>query len=106
VTELSDETRRLVEKLFDREDQVLAARLLEEQCGSNLPLLGDADKYRLERFRYAALKLSGGQLGELQRAIAVAQQDWRDLLVAAGFGNSLEAHKRWAAEVQASSMRK
>ena len=105
MMELSEETWELVQKLFAPEQHQAAARLLEEECGNNLPFLAELDPYRLERFRFAALKLSGGRLSDLQTAVAVARQDWRDLLVAAGFANSLDAHKQWAAEAIRSASR-
>lgn len=43
----------------------------------------------------AVLKLSAGDLDELDHAVALAKQDWRDLLVAAGFANDPEAHRTW-----------
>ena len=100
MTELSEETWQLVRKLFAPEQQQPVARLLEEQCGNNLPFLAKLDKYQLERFRYAALKLSQGRLSDLQKAITLAQQDWRDLLVAAGFARALDAHKKWAGALE------
>jgi hypothetical protein len=103
MAELSEGTWQVIRKLFGPEERAEVAHLLEQECGNNLPFLGDLDPYRLERFRYAALKLSGGRMSELRTAIAVAKQDWRDLLVAAGFANSLDAHKQWAAEFAASS---
>jgi hypothetical protein len=54
-----------------------------------------ADSIGLERCRFAALKLSCGQLEKLRGAIELAAKDWRDLLMAAGFGRDLEAHLRW-----------
>jgi len=69
-----------------------------EECGNNLPFLQDFDEFKLERFRFAALKLSEGQLNKLDRAVAIAKRDWRDLLVAAGFANNIEAHRSWLPE--------
>jgi hypothetical protein len=57
-----------------------------------------------ERIRLAVLKLSNGNLEELRRAITEARQDWRDVLVWAGFGDSGTAHRRWAQRVRASSL--
>ena len=58
----------------------------------------------LERIRFAALKLSNGDLGELRQAVQIAGIDWRDVLVAAGFGHDLRAHERWfPAETQSES---
>lgn len=66
-----------------------------EDCGDNLPLSGAATPVGLERIRFAVLKLSGGDLNELQRAIDLAKADWRDVLVAAGFGSDPNVHKTW-----------
>ena len=103
MKELSEETWELVQKIFAPEQHQAVARLLTKECGDHLPFLAEFDSYQLERFRYAALKLSRGRLSDLQKAVAIANQDWRDLLVAAGFANSLDEHKRWAAEVLASA---
>ena len=43
----------------------------------------------------AGLKLSGGDLSKLQAAIALAQVDWRDVLMGAGFGEDVSAHRAW-----------
>jgi len=93
--ELSPETLRLVGILFSFEDRERAKALLYEQCGNNLPFLAKADMYVLERFRFAALKSSDGNLSRLESAVKLAQEDWRDLLMATGFADDVEAHKRW-----------
>jgi len=93
--ELSPETLRRVDILFPPEDRERAKALLYEQCGANLPSLGKADMYQLERFRFAALKYSDGNLLMLESAVELAQLDWRDLLMATGFANDVEAHRRW-----------
>ncbi len=54
-----------------------------------------ADATSLERLRFAALKLGGGRLADLYDAVDLANTDWRDLLVAAGFAEDVEAHKSW-----------
>lgn len=92
---LSQRTRQLVEALFDsaREE---AAYWLEEECGNNLPFCADADEAGMERIRFAVLKLSGGNMNQLLRAIDEARMDWRDLLMAAGFGGDTSAHEAWA----------
>lgn len=48
-----------------------------------------------ERVRFAALKVSNGDLKKLAQAIELANQDYRDLLVEAGFANHHEEHQRW-----------
>ena len=101
MVKLSQQTQLRVDLLFHSANRPKAAKLLAEQCGNNLPFLEDADEYALERFRFAALKLSGGDLGELRSAIRLAKADWRDLLVAAGFAEDVGAHKRWLPERRA-----
>jgi hypothetical protein len=41
------------------------------------------------------LKLSAGDLRKLRQEIDSANHDWRDTLVAAGFGQSVTAHRNW-----------
>lgn len=40
-----------------------------------------------------------GEPDKFLAAVELAQLDWRDVLMAAGFGNDLEAHLRWADEL-------
>lgn len=92
---LSVDTVKLVNQLFGPGDRAIACRLLAEHCGTSLPFLGNADSVGLERYRFAALKLSNGTVDGLRRAIELARADWRDLLMAAGFGADVNAHKTW-----------
>lgn len=94
---LSAETQRLAGVLFSGSDLRNASSLLERECGANLPFLEKLDSKQLERFRFAVLKLSGGNLSKLLEAVMLAQTDWRDVLVAAGFADDLHAHEKWAA---------
>ena len=92
---LSTETQRRLEMLFPQEQRREATRLLSEECGNNLPFCQDEDESGLERIRFAALKLSGGDLVRLRDAIQLAKTDWRDLLMAAEFADDPQAHRRW-----------
>lgn len=92
---LSSETRRRVDALFDGPAREAAAELLITQCAANLPLWVNPDERGLERIRFAVLKLGNGDLTELRRAVQMAQVDWRDVLVAAGFGDSVRVHESW-----------
>jgi hypothetical protein len=92
---ISADTKRLIEQDFAPEHRLAAAELLETRCGLNLPLLGDYSTWGIERVRFAVLKLSHGSIDDLARHIEVAMVDWRDSLVAAGFGNSILAHRLW-----------
>ena len=92
---LSPETRRRLDALFAPDDRAEAEQLLVDECGNNLPFLHELDQFQLERFRFAAMKLSQGLLSGLRQAIVLAKTDWRDLLMAAGFDEDLTEHQRW-----------
>lgn len=94
---LSPQTTRRLELLFPPATREDARRLLTDQCGTNLPLSGDITPASLERVRFAALKVSDGQIEKLKKAIELAKADWRDLLVDAGFAHDPQAHKTWLA---------
>ena len=96
---LTERTLRIVERLFDADDVGGAQRMLIEECGTNLPFCETQDAAGLERIRFAVLMLSDGDLDKLRTAIDRASSDWRDVLVAAGFGYSLTAHDEWATDV-------
>lgn len=93
---LTARTQALVDAIFAEPERERAAALLRERCARNLPWLEHATPQSLDRIRFAALKVSGGDLELLQRAVVLAQTDWRDLLVAAGFADDAEAHLGWA----------
>lgn len=92
---LSLETWVRVEALFAPEDRGLVKQLLEEECANNLPFCERLNENGLERIRFAVLKLSAGDLTALGSEIDQAKRDWRDTLMAAGFGLDLTAHQRW-----------
>jgi hypothetical protein len=95
VRALTVETQRRLEALFSSDDRVRAARILTDECADNLPFHDEATPRSLERIRFAALKLSGGRIAELESAVALAKLDWRDLLVAADFAHDTTAHESW-----------
>jgi hypothetical protein len=74
-------TRVRMELVFSKEKRAEAERLLH--------LLST------ERERFAALRLSGGDLEKLKKAIDLGRADFRDLLMEAGFANHHEQHQRW-----------
>lgn len=94
--ELSKRAADIAGRMFPASQREEAARLLMHECGDNLPFLDGRSATELERVRFAVLKLCCGDSEQLPRAIRAAQQDWRDTLVAAGFGHSVTEHERWA----------
>ena len=94
---LSPETQRRLEILFREGNRDAAAKLLIEECGTNLPLCEKSNEFDMERIRFAAIKLSGGDFLDLREAVELAKLDWRDLLCTAGFGSDVKAHEKWLA---------
>ena len=92
---LSPATRSRLNSLFSHADRDEAEQLLVELCSLNLPGSEDATSTLLERVRFGALKLSEGQTSMLCSAIELANTDWRDLLVAAGFADDVNEHLSW-----------
>lgn len=92
---LSPDTQVVIDRLFAPGERDAVRRLLEEECGNNLVQPAVLDPVALERYRFAALRISGGDLGKLGKAIALAKLDWRDLLMEADFGHDANAHRIW-----------
>ena len=93
---LTDATRERVDALFAASSVEEVVRFLENGCADNLPFSEGSSSEDLERVRFAALKVSRGDLERLVDAITLAQTDWRDLLVAAGFADDIHAHREWS----------
>jgi hypothetical protein len=96
---LTPMTSSLVTRLFASNEVQTVQELLERECAENLPLIHAPSPERLERIRFAVLKASQGDPGRLPDMISLAQQDWRDVLVAADFAESENAHHEWAMRV-------
>lgn len=92
---LSAATDERITRLFPPSERELVRSLLIAECGNDLPGLQDEDSTAMDRFRFAVLKLSEGNLSKFDKALCLAKTDWRDLLMAAGFGESLTAHESW-----------
>ena len=96
MIELTSKTIQLVNKLFLETDRLETIELLKSECADNLPLHKDTLLPGNERIRFAAIKLSSGNIDKLNYAIDLAQKDWRDLLMFSGFGEDIKAHEVWA----------
>ena len=93
--ELSPGTIERVNLLFNESERQAVIKLIKEACGSNLPFCENTTPEQSERIPFAVLKLSEGNFAKLERAILIAKSDWRDVLVASGFGNSVTIHNEW-----------
>jgi len=56
----------------------------------------------MERLRFAAIKVSKGEMSVFREAMDLAKLDWRDLLVWAGFANDIHEHRKWAETILSS----
>jgi len=92
MEELTPLVRGQIRPLFRAGEQDEVVRLLAEVCGPGLP---GASRGVSARVQCAALKVSAGRMDRLYDAIALAQTDWRDLLVAAGFAHDVNARLNW-----------
>jgi hypothetical protein len=93
---LTSDVHEIVRILFPPAQHAEVATLVAAQFASP-----DAARYfrkDVERCCLAALKLSGGDLGVLRRFFA-SGYDWREMLMAAGFGDPT-AHESWFREVR------
>ena len=91
---LSPRTEKRLVILFDGSELADARRFLEEDS-SDLPGWPTPTPEGLERILFAVLRLSQGSLPRLIEASVLAQTDWRDALVAAGFADDTKAHETW-----------
>ena len=95
MIELSERTIEIVDTLFATEDRTEAGEILKSECADNIPFCENHDRWKMERIRFSVLKLSEGRIDKLIQAIGLAELDWRDLFMSAGFGHDPEAHKKW-----------
>lgn len=96
---LTEKTKQIIDKLYQKKDRKKVASLLEKECGNNLAFYEDITPEKAERARFAAMKISEGNISKLRDAIRLAKADWRDLLVSAEFASDLKAHETWADEI-------
>lgn len=84
MIELTSRNKNHVSRLFPVEHREKVKKLLEEKCGETVPMASPGTTPEdFEVIRRAALKVSGGHLDKLRKAIALAHADWRDLVAAA-----------------------
>jgi hypothetical protein len=96
MTPLSPAVSQRIDALFPATSRESARQMIAERCGTDLPMASpEREAASFDRIRFAVLKLSGGDLERLKREIDGAHYDWRDTLMAAGFGEDIHAHLKW-----------
>lgn len=81
--QLEHETLRRLEMIFSGSDKDEAIIILSEW------------QLRGDRTHISALKFSKGDLSKLKEAVAMGNEDWRDLLYCTGFANNPQKHLKW-----------
>ena len=95
MIEISSGTRQRIHHLFPPQQWSQIEERLRCECGDNLPFVETHHRELAQRIRFAVLKLSNGDLERFEHELREAAIDWRDTLMAAGFGNSVRAHRSW-----------
>jgi len=96
---ISPDIRRLISYLFvsESEQAEIAQRLIDifslRHEGSSR-LICAVLRVSCGQFDRAYYSKTG-RLDEFESAIALLDTDWRDLLMAAGFGEDIKAHEEW-----------
>jgi len=95
MSQLSPNTIRLVNILFKSREAKEVSDMLENDCGTESLECEGWSPEQMERIRFSVLKMSSEGKVSLDAAIELANTDWRDLLMAAGFGEDPKAHEYW-----------
>ena len=96
LVDLSERTRNIIGVIFPAENIVDVQLLMREECSKLKLGCDDWSDMQFERIWFGVLKMSNGDSIKLLDAVVLAQADWRDLLMAAGFGDDLDSHSKWA----------
>ena len=94
INSLISNVTNAITTLFAPDDRETVTEMIIEECTTERLHLSSEDG--LERIQLAVLKISNGEVDKFLAAIELAQLDWRDALMAAGFGHDTQAHLKWA----------
>ncbi|ROQ19482.1 hypothetical protein EDC38_0064 [Marinimicrobium koreense] len=98
MSELSNRTKKIVHYLYKSREALEVCDMLETECGTEALSCSSWSPEQMERIHFAVLKLANGSSMDLDSAIQLAQLDWRDLIMSAGFGKDTRVHEIWAKE--------
>ncbi len=92
---LSEKTKRAAELLLAEPDRSRIGQRLVAETSEEIPMWREFTPEGLERIRFSVLKLIAQGPEHENIAFNHAKMDWRDLFMAAGFGESASEHERW-----------
>jgi len=96
---VSDKSRKIAKKFFPDESASIIYQL-QEYCEYLSEFFSEESQPETyERFCLAILKIAKTSEEKFTKATELGKTDYRDLLVSAGFGNSLTIHNEWASKV-------
>lgn len=95
MIELTSKTKAAVERIFPKDMWLEVCEKLVKECGDNLPAVEASYTELAERIRFAVIKSSEGNYSKFLSCVDLAKEDWRDILVGAGFGDATSSHLRW-----------
>jgi hypothetical protein len=90
-------TKKLIENCCPLLHQQEISELLVLRCSTHLPGVSSGAEWDalIDRVQLAAIRGSNWNINQINENVNLANVDWRDLLMAAEFGEDLSAHKIW-----------
>ena len=92
---LSQRTLQAIEILYPLTEREVVREILESECSKTKLGCAGWSTSQMERIWFAVLKLGSEAPGTFLDAVELARTDWRDLLMAANFGEDINLHKKW-----------
>lgn len=96
---LSRRCEKVAARLFDEPRCTHVKNRLLAEASENIPFHENSDSAGMDRIRFAIMKLISKPNTDEDLIFELAKRDWRDLLVAAGFGYSADEHNKWYREL-------
>jgi hypothetical protein len=96
---LSDRTKRLTEILLEEPERTRISQRLANEAAEDTPMWHDFSPEGMERIHFSILKLIAQHPNNENIAFNHARYDWRDLFMAAGFGEDINEHDNWCSEI-------
>ncbi|MGB4812820.1 MAG: hypothetical protein WBP13_10145 [Methylophilaceae bacterium] len=95
MSTLSHRTEQVIVQLFSPDTRSIVCERLANECSAEALGCTGWLPEQMERIWFAVLKLGLNDDDDFESAIQLAKTDWRDLLMAAGFGEDLKTHNKW-----------